>query len=83
MRKSRDFTVYFPNLKGNLLEVDLDIHSEKGGVKIAGTGLLGPGMQHTMQFHVRRSTRDCERWDEMTEHAKNGLFYFGVLKEVQ
>lgn len=22
MRKSRDFTVYFPNLKGNLLEVD-------------------------------------------------------------
>lgn len=28
MRKLRDFIVYFFNLKGNLLEVDLDINLE-------------------------------------------------------
>lgn len=72
----RVFTVYFSNVKGQLLKVELDINSEQRKCE----DCRGRPLRAVDAAHEASS---CSEIDsglgavcEMTEHAENGLFVF-------
>lgn len=76
----RVFTVYFSNVKGQLLKVELDINSEQRKCEYC----RGRPLRAVDAAHEASS---CSEIDsglgtvcKTTEHAENGLFYFAVLQ---